>query len=179
MNVIHPVVCSKCGEHTGYSHVSSDGSYVCGVCLSIKEPSKTAKVRLTKPQAKRVAAQNAIRPIAKIVSDFAPKGRSGLFIYAVVIRQHPEKVKIGMTRKWNVRRRAYACWDLSPGDALIDERCFCINEEFVDLERLEAHILQTFDAPLAFGAEWFSADIGDACRHIDRVMCANGISYSL
>jgi hypothetical protein len=93
------------------------------------------------------------------------------------VKQHPNKVKIGMTRKWSSRRRAYANWDLSPGDAIIEERVFCINEEFVDLERLEAHILQTFEAPRAFGAEWFHETLDEAARHIDRIMCANGISY--
>lgn len=152
MTLIHAVVCSKCGQHTGYSHGGSDSSFICSVCLSLKPAPKETKLRLTKPQARRAAAASAVRPVAKIITDFAPKGRSGLFIYAVVLRQHPDKVKIGMTRKWNVRRRAYASWDLSPGNAIIDERCFCINEDFVDLERLESHILQTFSAPLAFGA---------------------------
>lgn len=176
---VRAVVCSKCGQHTGYSHGALDDAFVCSVCLSLKAAPKQKQPRQTKPQARRAAREAMVRPIDRMISDFTPKGRSGLFIYAVVVRQHPDKVKIGMTRKWHVRRVAYANWDLSPGDAILEERCFCINEEFVDLEKLEAHILHTFEAPLAFGAEWFSGDIDEACRHIDRIMCANDITYSL
>lgn len=150
---------------------------MCGRCISGKEAPKPMKIRLTKAQARRLARVLPVRPGTKLVTDFSPSGRSGLFIYAVVIRQHPDKVKIGMTRKWVNRRRSYANWDLSPGNAILEERVFCINEEFVDLERLEAHILETFDAARAFGAEWFFGTIDDAARHIDRIMCANDISY--
>ena len=115
----------------------------------------------------------------KLVKDFTPQGRSGLYIYAVVVKQHPAKVKIGMTRKWKSRRLSYANWDLSPGDAIEDERVFCICEEFVDLEKLEQHILVTFPYDRAFGNEWFHASIEDAARHIDRVMCEHNISYDL
>jgi hypothetical protein len=86
-------------------------------------------------------------------------------------------VKIGMTRKWSTRRKAYASWDLSAGDAIVDERAFCITKEFVDLAKLENHILATFNFPVAFGNEWFFASIDEAVRHIDRVMCEHGISY--
>ena len=114
-----------------------------------------------------------------IIKDFTPRGRSGLYIYAVTIKQHPDKVKIGMTRNWKSRRYAFANWDLSDGDAVTDERVFCICEEFVDLEKLEKHILKTFDAPAAYKGEWFTAGIDDAARHIDRVMCEYNISYDL
>jgi hypothetical protein len=134
---------------------------------------------MTKSEARRAQRQAEIRPVTKLITDFSPSGRSGLYIYAVVIKQHPDKVKIGMTRKWVNRRRSYANWDLSPGDAIIDERVFCISEEFIDLEKLEAHILSTFGEPRAFGAEWFRSDIDTACQHIDRIMCANDISYTL
>ncbi len=115
----------------------------------------------------------------KLVSDFLPKGRSGAYIYAVTVKNHPDKVKIGMTTRWSSRRWAYANWDLAQGDAILEERVFCICDEFVDLKKLENHILQTFEAPLAFGAEWFSAGIEDAARHIDRVMCEHAITYDL
>lgn len=160
--VIYNAVCARCGDHTGYSHKPIDGDFVCSPCLAGK-----------KTQAKSRPAR------AKLVNDFIPDGRSGLYIYAVVIKQHPDKVKIGMTRKWKNRRIAYANWDLSPGDAILEERIFRISEDFIDLERLEAHILSTFKAPRAFGAEWFRESIDEACRHIDRIMCANDISYDL
>lgn len=113
----------------------------------------------------------------RLVKDFAPKGRSGSYIYAVAVKNHPDKVKIGMTTKWSSRRMAYANWDLANGDGITDERVFCLCEEFVDLRKLENHILQTFPARIAFGMEWFFASIDDAARHIDRVMCEHGISY--
>lgn len=174
--VIHAAICTVCRKHSGYSHDSVD-NFVCSKCIAPRGVTNLGTVSSRK-NAKRL---ETLRPTRKqsIVKDFTPSGRSGLYIYAVVIRQHPDKVKIGMTRKWSVRRRAYACWDLSAGDAIVEERVFCINEEFVDLERLEAHILQTFDAPRAFGSEWFHETIDEAARHIDRIMCANGISYDL
>lgn len=172
--VMYSAVCAKCDTHTGYSHSPVDSGFICSPCI-------LGKTKSLAPTSHKAASKTSKKPepAAALVKDFTPAGRSGLYIYAVVIKQHPDKVKIGMTRKWNMRRHSYANWDLSPGDAIVDERVFCINEEFVDLERLEAHILRTFDAPLSFGAEWFSSDIDAACRHIDRIMCANGISYSL
>lgn len=175
--VLYSAVCAKCQSHTGYSHAPVGSDFVCSSCIAGRAAPKPLTPRMTKAAKRRVERlSNAPKPL---VHDFVPSGRSGLFIYAVVVKRHPDKVKIGMTRKWKNRRVAYANWDLSPGDAILDERVFCINEEFVDLEKLEGHILRTFDAPLAFGTEWFKADIDQACRHIDRIMCANGISYDM
>jgi len=167
--LLHEAVCSVCLKHTGYSSTSNP-DFVCSKCVVAKpvEP-KRYKVEVA-PQPKRVSS---------LVTDFMPSGRSGLYIYAVVVRHHPDIVKIGMTRKWVNRRKSYANWNLSPGDAIVEERVFRISEEFVDLERLEAHIIRTFEAPLAFGAEWFRGTLDEACRHIDRIMCANGIFYDL
>lgn len=114
-----------------------------------------------------------------LVTSFLPSGRKGLFIYAVVVVQHPDKVKIGMTLDWVARRYSYANWNLSAGDAIADERIFRICDEFVDIRKLENHILKTFRAHIAHGAEWFSAGIDDAVRHIDRVMCEHAITYDL
>lgn len=115
----------------------------------------------------------------KLVKDFLPAGRSGNFIYAVTVSQHPDKVKIGRTKSWKARRHAYANWNLAAGDAIEDERVFCICDEFVDLPKLENHILQTFPFPRAHGMEWFFASLEDAERHIDRVMCENALTYDL
>lgn len=115
----------------------------------------------------------------KLVTSFLPEGRTGLFIYAVTVSHHPDKVKIGMTTKWTSRRHAYANWNLSPGDAITGERVFCISEEFVDLRKLENHILQTCGLKRAHGAEWFVGTLDDAARHIDRIMCEHNISYAL
>lgn len=112
-----------------------------------------------------------------LVGNFIPSGRTHQVIYAVTIKQHPDKVKIGMTTKWTQRRKAYETWDLSSGDALVDSRVFVITEDFVDLRKIENHILKTFPMPLAFGSEWFHGMIDDAGRHIDRFLCEHGISY--
>lgn len=168
--IIFEAVCVVCGSHTGYSHGGRVDGFVCSKCTLLKAsiPSKAVP-------AKQEPAPKAIA----LVRDFTPKGRSGLYIYAVVIKQHPDKVKIGMTRRWVNRQKSYANWDLSPGDAILGERVFCINEDFVDLEKLESHILRSFNAPLAFGSEWFASDLDTAARHIDRIMCANDISYEM
>lgn len=133
--------------------------------------------KVVKKRLERASARMTGYTDGKLVKDFSAAGGKGLFIYAVTVKQHPDKVKIGMTRKWKARRFSYANWDLSKGDAITAERVFCISEEFVDLAKLENHILMTFSYPVAFGNEWFYADIDDAARHIDRVMCEHGISY--
>lgn len=115
----------------------------------------------------------------KLVSSFLPQGRMGQIIYAVTVRQHPTKVKIGRTKSWKARRFYYANWDLAHGDAIAEERVFIICDEFVDLVKLENHILKTFPFERAHGAEWFNASIEDAVRHIDRVMCEHAISYDV
>jgi len=114
----------------------------------------------------------------KLVKDFSPSGRSGLFIYAVTVREHPDKVKIGMSRRWTTRRLEYANWNLAKGDGIIEERVFVLNEEFIDLEKLENHILCTFEAQRAHGREWYFGSVDDAGRHIDRIMCEHGLSYT-
>lgn len=172
--LMHEAVCSVCNRHTGYS-AASEPSFVCSKCVVPRSASSSTAKHLKAT----IASHKAAPRKTSLVTDFMPSGRSGLYIYAVVVKQHPDKVKIGMTRKWVNRRRSYANWDLSPGDAILEERVFRISEEFVDLERLEAHILQTFEARRAFGAEWFHETLDEACRHIDRIMCANGIVYDL
>lgn len=102
-----------------------------------------------------------------------------MVIYAVCVRQHPDKVKIGMTANWRQRQRSYQNWDLSPGDAVTDCRVFVLTEEFVDLRKIENHILKTFTNPLAFGAEWFLGTIDDAARHIDRFLTEYDFSYEI
>ena len=135
-------------------------------------------MKMTAKQRRRVE-RFCGKEAGKLVTDFTPSGRTGLYIYAVTVSHHPDKVKIGMTRKWSSRRHEYANWNLSPGNAITDERVFCITEEFVDLRKLENHILQTCSLKRAHGAEWFVGTIDEAARHIDRVMCEHGISYDL
>lgn len=101
-------------------------------------------------------------------------------IYAVVLHEHPSLVKVGRTSKWAQRRASYASWNLNAtGDAIKHENVFEINDEFVDLAMLERAILEAMPFKIAFGNEWFEADIEDACRVIDQVMCGGGLTYTL
>ncbi len=135
-------------------------------------------MKMTAQEKRRVEARIG-KPIGRMISDFIPSGRTGLFIYAVTVAHHPDKVKIGMTRHWGRRRHAYANWNLSPGDAITGESVFCITEEFIDLPKLENHILKTCPLNRAHGAEWFIGSLDDASRHIDRIMCETGVTYDL
>lgn len=108
---------------------------------------------------------------------FVPAGHSHFVIYAVVLREHPEVVKVGRTNRWKMRRMAYLNWNLSNGDGILDERVFNITEEYVDLPQLEAHILSAMPFPLRHGAEWFVADLDEVCRLIDQILCKHGLSY--
>jgi len=108
---------------------------------------------------------------------FVPRGRTGYFIYAVTLREQPGITKVGRTKKWTSRRVEYANWNLAPADGIASERVFCITEEFVDLPKLEAHILGSLRYPLRHGTEWFVAEIEDVARDIDRVLCDSGLSY--
>lgn len=135
-----------------------------------------SKTKLTKKQARRYDRLYG-RSDGKLVRDFLPNGRSGMFIYAVSVFAHPDKVKVGMTTNWNVRRKAYASWNLSDGSAITCERVFCLTDEFVDLAKLEAHILDRMPMDIAHGKEWFFGTVDDAAREIDRVMCEHGLTY--
>ncbi len=113
----------------------------------------------------------------KPYASFAPKGKSGLFIYAVVLEEHPEVVKIGRTVRWSSRRNQYANWNLHDGDAIRHEVVFTINDEFIDLAALEAEILSRATWKRRHGTEWFNADVDDVKKHIEEVLCEAGISY--
>lgn len=130
----------------------------------------------------RTKVMRRARSLAKGIPErpyscFLPKGRSGLFIYAVVVADHPEVVKIGRTIRWTNRRKAYANWNLRPGDAITSERVFTITDEFVDLTQVEMAILDAAPWPRRSGNEWFVADHEDVCRHIEEILCSGGLSY--
>ena len=108
---------------------------------------------------------------------FTPPGKSGLFIYAVVLVDHPGVVKIGRTVRWKNRRRAYADWNLRGGDGIADERVFHITDEYVDLNALEHEILDRAPWPRRYKNEWFVAELEDVCRLIDQVLCEGDVSY--
>ncbi|NNH67813.1 GIY-YIG nuclease family protein [Rhizobium laguerreae] len=134
---------------------------------------------LTVKQATARIAKRYGKTQEALVSSFIPAGRTAFYIYAIVVKDHLDKVKIGMTKKWSSRRFSYANWNLAQGDGILDERVFIITDEFIDLGKIEAFILATFGAERAFGNEWFNASLDDAARHIDRVFCETNISYVL
>ena len=112
-----------------------------------------------------------------LVRTFVPKGRTGAYLYAVALHEHPGVVKVGRTANWQARRKSYAAWNLSASDAVAAERVFCLTEDFVDLPALERFILGSLPFPIRFGSEWFTAEIDDAAREIDRLLCESGLSY--
>jgi hypothetical protein len=123
------------------------------------------------------------KPVVKVKNkygqprSFLPKGRTHQVIYVVCVRDHPGVVKIGRTSRWLHRRRVYANWNLSNGEAITHERTFCLTDEFIDLEKLEAEILSRAQYPLAHGYEWFRADFDDVCRFIDATLLELDITY--
>ena len=48
-----------------------------------------------------------------------------------------------------------------------------------DLRALEGRILATLPFPIRFKREWFTADIDDVAREIDRILTATDLSYEL
>lgn len=110
-----------------------------------------------------------------------PAGRTSYTIYAVCLREHPNVVKVGQTSKWAARRRVYEFWNLSKGDAIERAMRFVVNDEFVDLKRLESHILAAVGRafPLHYGAEWFRGDFDEVVRLMDRVMAETGLTYEI
>jgi hypothetical protein len=113
-------------------------------------------------------------------STYLPGGRSfGFYIYAVTVKDHPDKVKIGQTNKWKSRCKEYENWNLADGDGILEAAVFCLTEEYVSLKALEAHILETTQLERAARREWFFGDVEEAARHIDRVLTENEITYVL
>lgn len=127
----------------------------------------------------RAATVNEPRYRGKPVKCFAPAGRGHQAIYAVVLKCRPDMVKVGRTTNWKQRRKTYDCWNFSSGDGIEEYRLFVVTDEYVALDRLEAAVLadMAHNFPVAHGREWFAAEFNDACRTIDRVMCAGGLSY--
>ncbi len=131
-----------------------------------------------------IAQSKSHRRVTKLYGDvgapyaksFVPHGRTGYYIYAVSVADHPGVVKIGRTAKWSVRRVSYANWNLAAGDAIAFERVFTITDEYVDLPKLESAILAACPFPIRHGSEWFAADFEEVARFIDRFLCEAGIS---
>lgn len=98
-------------------------------------------------------------------------------IYAVRLNAHPDAIKIGMTTKWNLRRRLCAEWNLCPGDGIADERVYTISDEYADLGKVEAHLIELMPFPVYRRKEWFVATLDDVCDFIERELINADISF--
>lgn len=114
----------------------------------------------------------------KVFKSYLPEGRSGRYIYVVTLKEHDGVVKVGRTARWAQRRRAYATWNLSDGDAIDREMLFTItDEQDSDIGWIEAEVLGDVVEPRRFGSEWFVADFDDVCRSVARTLERLGIDY--
>jgi hypothetical protein len=107
------------------------------------------------------------RKIPKGVHCFIPKGYKCPVLYCVSVVGHDDVVKVGQTTNWQIRRKAYANWNLSRGDGITRATVFEINEEYVELGGLEAMLLAQLRHERKSGFEWLIADyeeVEDAIR---------------
>jgi len=112
------------------------------------------------------------------VACFIPMGRSRCALYVVSLKEHEGVVKIGRTsRGWPQRRKEYDMWNLCGGGGIDREMVFTITEEFTDLAKLEAAILEIIPFPLRSGREWFVADFDEVCRLVDQFLCQHEVTY--
>jgi hypothetical protein len=108
------------------------------------------------------------------------RGRCSYVIYAVVVRDQPDFVKIGRTANWNQRRKHYASWNLARNkDAIVSARIFVILDEYVSLVDLEKACLEAMPSYPSVGAEWFEESIETAEKTIDRVISNAGLFYDM
>ena len=98
-------------------------------------------------------------------------------IYAVVLKDHPAVVKLGQTKKWKSRRRAYDDWNFADGDGVLRYRAYTITEEWVDLAGVEQACLARINKPVYRGREWFRGTLDDGTKAIEAVLCEFGLSY--
>lgn len=106
--------------------------------------------------------------------------RTQYVIYAVVLREHQDIVKVGRTTQWKSRRNEYDSWNFASGDGISDCLVFCITEEYADLAKIEAACIDgmALICPLHRGKEWFRGTLHDARRVIEDVLCAGQLSYT-
>lgn len=115
--------------------------------------------------------------VGPLVRSFLPPGRSRSVIYAVTLKEHLGITKVGRTANWRNRRAQYAKWNLATEDAVDREAVFTMTDEFVDLVRLEAFILQVLPFPRRSGNEWFVAEIDEVSQAIERILADHALSY--
>jgi hypothetical protein len=105
--------------------------------------------------------------------------RTHYVIYAVILKEHPEIIKIGRTTKWKTRRREYDTWNFANGDGVLDCLVYCITDEYVDLAAVESACISGLATicSLYRGNEWFHGTLADARRVVEDVLCAGQISF--
>lgn len=130
---------------------------------------------IQKRQKKRIAALYGER--GPLVKSFLPSGRTAPVIYTVSLLEQPGITKVGRTTKWCQRRRAYADWNLAHGDGIRSEATFLITEEFVDLAKLEQHILANIGLPLHWGREWFRGEFSDVTDVVRELLHRTNLSF--
>lgn len=127
---------------------------------------------------RRVAAFRSAHEGPKLRAEcFVPRGRSEYCIYAVELAEHRGVVKVGRSARWQQRRTTYADWNFAKGNGISRERVFRVTEEFVDLAKLEAHILASLPFSIRHGREWFEADLDDVTASIEAILQRCGLSY--
>ena len=106
--------------------------------------------------------------------------RSELVIYAVVLREHPDVVKVGRTTKWKSRRREYDRWNFAQSNGVLACAVYVITEEYADLAMIEKAVLNgmALTCPAFSGTEWFKAGLDRARATIESVLTDAGLSYT-
>lgn len=105
-------------------------------------------------------------------------GSNNYIIYAVILKDHPEIVKLGRTNNWYRRSYEYVYWNLANGDGIQDLAVYCITEEYVNLPMLETACLSAMPRRPYRGKEWFKASLDEAKKAIECTLNASQLSYT-
>lgn len=111
------------------------------------------------------------------VSNWTPTGAGMAVIYAVVLTDHPDKVKIGRTTNPKARMKQYANWNLRNSDGIKEQYIYTLNDEYVDLPAIEAMILQNMGNHERVKAEWFICPAEIATETIESTLQSLDIPY--
>lgn len=106
--------------------------------------------------------------------------RSENVLYLVVLKEHPDVIKVGRTTKWASRRREYDNWNFARGDGVAESAVYFITEEYVNLAMLEKACITGLAAqfPVFNGNEWFKAPLREAQRVVEEVLELAGMTYA-
>lgn len=107
-----------------------------------------------------------------------PNGRSSYVMYAIVLKEHPNIVKLGRASHWRSRKAFYENWNLSLGEGILDFAAYIVTEEWVDMKNLEAACLAAMNIQPYRGREWFKASLEHAKSAIEDTLNAAELSYT-